>query len=406
MPPQSEPPQSADSALPALGERTLFPDIDALAYLAHAAISPLSLPVRRAIESAAREASTGVVGFQRSLPMRARLRERLARLIGARAENLSFVANTTSGVLDIAFGHPWRAGDRIVLFEGEFPANTTPWLSAARTFDLKPIWVPLAAFERSDDEGIAALDIALAGGAALIAVSAVQFQTGLRMPLRRIAERARSHGARLFVDAIQGLGAVPIDVAQGCDYLSAGAHKWLMGSDGAGLLYVSDDAMQALEPKLVGWLSHEDPLEFLIQGEGYLRYDRPLRRQADLFEQGMLATISLAGLDASTAILESLGVAAIYEHTQRYVDRLESALVERGWSSARAPEADRRSAILSLRPPAGVDLLAVHRGLEARRIRCSLPDGWLRFAPHWPNPLDELSLVIDALDETVDALER
>lgn len=387
-----------------MGDRSLFPDLNSRAYLAHAAISPLSLPVREAIGRALQAFGGGVQAFPGALATRQRLRETLATLIGARAEDLSFVGNTTLGVLDIAFGHPWKSGDRVVLFEGEFPANTTPWLNAARSFDLEPVWVSLAPFMRSEEEGVAALTEALSGGASLVAVSAVQFQTGLRMPLRRIADVAHAHGARLFVDAIQALGAVPIDIDEGFDYLSAGSHKWLMGPDGCGVLYISPDAMAHIEPRLAGWLSHEDPLAFLVRGAGHLRYDRPIRRRADLFEQGMQASLSLTGLESSVAILAELGVERIFEHIDRYLDTLEGALVGRGWTSARCAERERRSGILSVRPPNALDVIEVHHRLEAHGIRGSLPDGWLRFAPHWPNSLDEVETVVATLDEVVSTI--
>src|SRR5690606_14112178 len=110
----------------------------------------------------------------------------------------------------------------------------------ARQFGLEVVMLPLTAFERSDAEGLAALERELVRGARLVAVSAVQFQTGLAMPLGAMAALCHQHGAELFVDGIQAMGVVPIDVgALGIDYLASGSHKWLMGTEGAGILYVS-----------------------------------------------------------------------------------------------------------------------------------------------------------------------
>ena len=155
----------------------------------------------------------------------------------------------------------------------------TPWQLVAEDLELELVVVPIAPFERSTEEGLSALDVALAEGARLVAVSAVQFQTGLHLPLAALAERAHRQGAELFVDGIQALGAVPLDVrAAGIDYLSAGGHKWLMGLEGAGILYIHKRAMQQLKLGLAGWTAHVDGFRFLMEGAGHLRPDRPIMR--------------------------------------------------------------------------------------------------------------------------------
>src|SRR5262249_23977936 len=157
--------------------------------------------------------------------------------------------------------------DRVVIFEGEFPANTTPWLRAAELFGLTVVWIPVADFLASEEQGLSRLDRELAQGARLVAVSAVEFQSGLRMPVEAMAARCHAAGAELFVDGVQGCGVVPIDVsASGIDYLAAGAHKWLMGLEGAGFLYVNPSRVEALRPHVAGWLSHEDAIAFLLRG--------------------------------------------------------------------------------------------------------------------------------------------
>src|SRR5262249_23746453 len=164
------------------------------------------------------------------------------------------------------------------LFEGEFPANVTPWQRAAELFGLSIAWIPLSAFAASEEEGLALLTRELERGVRLVAVSAGEFQTGLRMPVEAMAALCHAAGAEIFVDAVQCCGAVPLDAgAAGIDYLASGSHKWLMGLEGAGFLYVSPDRVDALRPNVAGWLSHEDPLDFLFRGPGLLRYDRPIK---------------------------------------------------------------------------------------------------------------------------------
>lgn len=390
----------------ALGDRSLFPDLACHAYLNHAAISPPSLAVRQAVSGVLDDyARHGSGAFGRLVAQRAVLRDKLGALIGARGEDIAVMPNTSRGVSDIALCLPWRRGDRVILFEGEFPANVTPWQRAAEVFDLQITWIPVSTFLSSNDEGLARLRAECARGARLVAVSAVEFQSGLRMPFEAMAAIAHEAGAEVFVDAVQAAGIVPIDVtAAGVDYLAAGSHKWLMGPEGCGLLYVRPDRLDAIHPNVAGWLSHEDPIGFLIRGPGLLRYDRPIRRRADLFEGGNVNTAGLAGLEAAVDLLLQLGVPAIHAHVGRVLDAVEPALVERGFRSLRSRDPAQRSGTLSVIPPGGVSAVDLARELHHRGVVVSTPDGVLRFSPHWPNDLGQIPGAIDAIDAALAAL--
>jgi selenocysteine lyase/cysteine desulfurase len=222
------------------------------------------------------------------------------------------------------------------------------------------------------------------------------------MPVEAMATLCHEAGAELFVDAVQAVGAVPLDAgAAGIDYLAAGSHKWLMGSEGAGFLYVSPDRVAALRPRVAGWLSHEDPIGFLLRGPGLLRYDRPVRARADFLEGGNVNTAGLAGLEAAVDLLLQIGVPAIFAHVNGILDALEGPLGARGFESVRSRDLRQRSCTLSLRPPAGVDVIDLQRRLGARAIGCSTPDGLLRFTPHWPNDVGQVGVVVGAVDESL-----
>jgi len=392
------------TARPRLGDRGLFPGLAPFAYLNHAAVSPPSLLVSRAVEAWLRDqAAEGALAVGKTLALRSRLRERIARLIGARDEDVALATGATHGLQMIALSLPWRRGERVILFQGEFPANVTPWQRAAELFGLEVSFVPLEPFQRSAEEGLFALEAELRRGARLAAVSAVQFRSGLAMPLAAMAELCHRHGAELCVDAIQALGAVPLDaVALGVDYLASGGQKWLMGAEGAGFVYVRPDRVTSLKTPLAGWLSHEDAVSFLTEGPGRLRYDRPIRRDVRMFEGGASSALSQAALDAAIGIVLELGVAEIHAHVNRYLDALEPLLLDRGFASLRAPEPERRSGILSAVPPPGRDPRALRDGLARRGVVVAIPDGLLRFSPHWPNDAGrEIRGVAAAVDATL-----
>jgi cysteine desulfurase/selenocysteine lyase len=388
-----------------LGDRSQFDDLLGVAYLNHAAMSPPSRAVREACAGMLDEyARRGAAAWPRQLESRERLRARLARLLGASPHELGLVPGTGHAITMIATAIPWRRRDRLILLRGEFPANVTPWQRVAERFDLEPVFLDADAFAPGGD-GLASLQRELACGARLLAVSAVQFQTGLRMPLAAIATLCRATGTQVFVDAIQALGCTPLDVRSlGIDYLAAGGHKWLMGIEGTACLWIRDDRLAELDPLVASWLSHEDGLGFLFEGAGRLRYDRPLRRRADVFEIGVTNALGFAALDASTALLESIGIAAIERHVAAILDALEPGFVARGFVSARRPEAAARSGILALTPPAHVGLGELARALGERGIAVATPDGHLRLSPHWPNDLSQVPQVFAALDDALRSL--
>jgi cysteine desulfurase/selenocysteine lyase len=382
----------------ALGNRSLFPWLEPRAYLNHAAMSPPSEPVRAAVHAVVDHyARRGAGAWMAFAEQRSQLRERLAQLLGATAAEIGLVPNTSFGVLTIAMCLPWRRGDRVLLLRGEFPANVTPWLRAAELFGLDVVWHDAARFV-APDAALARLETTLRAGVRLVAVSAVQFQTGLRLPVPAIAALCHRYGAELFVDAIQAAGALPVDVAaSGVDYLTAGAHKWLMGMEGAGVLFVADRCAAALQPRLSSWLSHEDGARFLFAGAGHLRYDRPVRARADFIELGISASMSFAALHAALGPILELGVAAIHAHVQTVLDPLEQGLVALGCISARASAPEARSNILSVHLPPEVELPAIWRALDEQGVACASPDGYLRFSPHWHNSVADAEIAVAAV---------
>lgn len=382
--------------------------MQARAYCNHAGISPASDPVRAAIERVVREsAETGSVSFSQRLVEREELRSTLGALINAEQPDaeIAFVPSTMYGLCAIALSLPWKRGDRVIAFEGEYPTNVTAWQRAVELFGLSLTLLPVADFARAGGPDFSRLDAELArGGVRLCAASAVQFQTGLRMPIAEIAKRCHAHGAELAVDAVQALGAMPFDVrALGVDYVAAGAHKWLMGSDGGGFVYARRALCPSLRAAFAGAMSHTDAVEIFTHGPGHLRYDRPLRDDARVLEGGMLSSVSIASLATSVPILRALGLEAIHEHIQRYHDQLEGPLTALGFRSLRAPDAARRSGILSFMPPEGRLSPQLAAALAGHRVVAAPPDGVLRFSPHFWNSIDEVPYVIDAVKRVLES---
>ncbi len=390
---------------PRLGQRDLFPALEVDVYLNHAAISPPSVAVRAEVLACLDGYSRqGVAWFSRASERRQRLRAALAGLMGVDAAHVALVPNTSAGVVDIALCLPWQPGDRILLFRGEFPTNITPWQVAAARHGLELVWMDADDFRLDRDRALKELARHLAAGIRLVAVSVVQFSTGQRMPMAAFGALCEKYGAELFVDAIQCLGGAPLDVAGlGIHYLSAGGHKWLMGPEGTGVLYVAPQCAAALRPEVAAWLSHESPFEFLFKGPGHLVYDRSIVAGARLVEGGAFNVLGVAGLEASVGLISQLGVEHIYAHVQAWHDAIEPELAARGFVSGRMADPDGRSGILSTQPPGTAGAAAWARALADHGVSCASPDGWLRMAPHWPNAIAETTRVVAAIDSILAA---
>jgi cysteine desulfurase / selenocysteine lyase len=389
-----------DSFSVSLGSRALFPTLQPFAFLNHAAISPVSEPVRQAVTAALTDyAESGVVAFPKWAAQREAVRDDFARLIGAPKSDVALGVSTTRALTDIALSFPWTRGDRVLLFQGEFPANITPWQRAAELFGLELV------FHRADDfqstRGLEQMEAELRRGVRLVAASAVQFQTGLKMPICEMGEICTRYGAAFSVDAVQACGAVPIDAPAACiDFLATSTHKWLLGVEGAGFCYVSPRYQALLRPFTAGWLSHEAGADFLFRGPGLLRYDRPLRTQPEVFEGSTASLLGFAAVGASLKLLLELGVGAIYQHINHYLDSLEPGLLGLGFQSLRSANPALRSTCLCVTHES-VSAVELAGRLRKQGVIAGTPDGKLRFSPHFSNNIDEIPGVLAALERAV-----
>lgn len=390
-----------------IGSRRGFTRLEPKVYLAHAAVAPLADDVVQTIvDHTLAFARQGAAAIGPALEAAALARERFGALIGAAASDVARVANTSAGVSAIATALRLAPGERIVCFESEFPTNVTPWRAVAERAGAGVEIVPIAPFERSHAEGLEALARVLERGARVVATSAVQFQTGFAMPLAAMARLAHDAGALFFVDAIQAVGAQPLDVhTLGVDALAAAGHKWLMGPLGCAYLFVSRAARERLDPLQVGWTSHETPDVFLFAANE-LGKTRALEGNARVFEQGVLPFANFAASAVAMESLLAIGPAAIHAHVQRWHDQFEPRAVALGFRSRRSREVAARSNLLCFEPPAGASAADVVAALAREGVAASCPDGHVRIAPHWPNALEEVEVTARALGVAAASVQR
>ncbi|HVU90298.1 MAG TPA: aminotransferase class V-fold PLP-dependent enzyme, partial [Pirellulales bacterium] len=263
------------------------------AYFDHAAVAPLSEPARAAITAWADDMTeNGDTGWTDWSAQLQEVRRRGAALLGAEPAEVALVRNTTEGINFVAEGFPWREGDNLVTLADEFPSNQYPWMNLdSRGVECRRV---------ATNEGRVELDaIAKACDARtrLIAVSWVNYAHGWRNDLDALATLAHERGAYLFVDAIQALGVFPLDVRQTpIDFLAADGHKWMLGPEGAGFLFLRREHLGLLRPFGLGWNS-------VRQGNDYSRIELNVKDSAARYEGGSYNVSGFLGLGASLELL-------------------------------------------------------------------------------------------------------
>lgn len=356
-------------------------------YLNHAAIGPWP---RRTVAALQRfVAENGRVGSQhypRWLATEQRLRERLARLIGAAAPGDIALAKSTSEALSvIAHGLSWTAGDNVVGIAQEFPSNRITWESLER-HGVRWRALDLSALGGQDPED--ALLAHCDPRTRLVAVSWVQFANGLRLDLARLSAGCRARGILLCVDAIQGLGAVPFDLATTpVDFIVADGHKWLLGPEGLALFWCQPSLREQLHLYQFGW-------HMVADSNDFERADWTPATDARRFECGSPNMLGIHALEASLALIEEIGMMAIAAAITERIDHLITLIDRHGLQLLTPRSAAQRAGILTFRVP-GVDQNALYRQLMARQLLCASRGGGIRFSPHFHTDPAQLDRAID-----------
>lgn len=367
--------------------RELFPVTQRYAYLNHASVAPLNTRTADAMHAWVDDWEThGSKALDGLDDILTTYRNRAGRLIGASGEEIAFTGNTSQGLINVARGLPWEAGDNLVTADTEFTANVYPWKNiASEGVEIRR--VPAREGRILVDDLVAAMD----EKTRLIALSFVEFYTGFRNQLEELGERCRERNVLLCVDAIQGAGAFPIDVdAMNIDFLAAGAHKWLIGPIGAGIFYCRRALLDTLDPKLYGWLSIENPHDFFD-------YDQPLSPTASRFEAGTLSWPSVTGLIESITLLQEVGVEKIADYVLNLTGELIPALRHRGCELVTPVDVrGERSGIVTFRHPEIPAEELCERLDDAGVIVSQRGDG-IRTATHFYNNWEDMERLLDTL---------
>ncbi len=367
--------------------RREFPVAEHWAYFDHAAASPLPRRSGEALRAWVDDQErNGVVHRARWGERLEKARGDVARLIGAHVDEIAFINNTTQGIGLIAEGYPWKPGDSVVTADEEYPSNLYPWMILAdrgvtlRTVPTRPdgrIWV----------EDLAR---AIDGSTRVLTISHVEFASGFRNDLAALSALCRERGVALFVDAIQGLGPLTIDVRRTpIDFLAADGRKWLLGPEGAGLLYVRREWVDRLRTIGVGWKS-------VVSADDAPSNEFTLKPNARRWEGGTLAMGPLMAFAESVGLFLEVGLEVASRRILERAEAVRAIARSSGWTVHGSDRPQDLSGIVALTRP-GVDPEAFALACRERRVALACRRGRVRISPHIYTSEDDLGRLADAL---------
>lgn len=371
-----------------------FPVAGKRIFLAHAGVTSLPACAAEAMTTYITESSVDQQEFGGVLKEITSTRSDAAALLGADQDEIALLGPTSLGLSLFANGIDWKSGDEVVLYGEDYPANVYPWLNLQRRGVIIR-YLRTQSLGRITPECVEA---SLTPATRLVALASCHFQTGWRIDIPSIGSLLRKRGILFSLDAIQTLGAFPTPSSE-VDFLSADAHKWLLGPLAAGIVYVAKERFETCRPTLLGSWNVKSP-DF--QAQQVIEFEEGGRR----YEPGVLNVAGIYGMRASINLIRGQGLDSVSSLILDRRDRLEQGLAGLGFEFL-SPRADEplRSGIVTTRHPAkdpGLLFAAMEKALISASCRKTRDHGtWLRFSPHFYNTTAEIDRVLDVLSEAI-----
>ena len=312
----------------------------------------------------------------------------LSKLLNCLPDELALIHNTAEGMNFISHGLKLSAEDEVILLENEYPSNIYPW----RHLEKKGVKLVTAPMETSPETFLKALKRSITAKTRVISLSAVHWCTGMPLPLKQVGKLCKENSINFVVDGAQGVGIQPLDIrTANIDYMAFSAWKWLLGPLGLGVLFISKEKLNNLDPVFIGTASVTNDKE-------YLPYKSELKPTADRF------TISTANFndwvyfEAALEFLKAIGFSAVRERIFELSAQLSKGLTKIGFNVFSDQFPDYPTGIVVCeKPGVGSDVIMTHlkknNVVAAERLRR------VRFSPH-------VYISPEQIDEAVGVLEQ
>jgi cysteine desulfurase/selenocysteine lyase len=367
-----------------------FPVAKRQIFVAHAGVTPLPKCAADAMISQIGASCEDHQEFGEVFSDIESTRRVCADLIGADKSEIALLGPTSLGLSLFANGVAWRAGDEVVCYQDDYPSNVYPWMALAsqgvKIRHLRP--------EKPGRITPELVERELSSRTRLVALASCHYLSGWRIDVDAVGALLRERGVLFSVDAIQTLGAFPFN-ASFVDFLSADAHKWMLGPMAIGIVYVAKRNFELCRPTLLGSWNVHSP-QFLAQET--IKFHETAQR----YEPGVLNVTGVYGMRASLEMLEATGLEIVSSTILDVRDHLHGLLEQMGFEFlSPSCEEPLRSGIVAARHPRA-DTSSLFSALGRERITASLRmarDGgeWLRFSPHFYNTRAEMERIAEVL---------
>lgn len=358
--------------------RKEFPVVENCLYLDHAGVAPVPSRVKDKVGMLFEELTGwGILRYQDWQEEIERTRMSASALIGASPGEIAFIKNTSQGISIVAEGLNWEPGDNVITFDRDFPSNLYPWMNLRRKgVEVKQVSLRSGRIHVEDIERL------IDSRTRVMTVSSVQSVNGFMIDLQALGELCRDREVLLFVDAIQSLGAVPMDVKKcGIDFLAADGHKWMLSPEGTGIFYCREGLSELLNPNLIGWKS-------VVHDHEFEKISLDLKNDAGRFEEGSLNTLGIYALGASLLLLEEAGLENIHARVLDLGDLVIGQARQRSFRVETPEERESRGGIVSFSGDFNEKKLCEE--LRNLNIVVNERGGALRVSPHFYNTEEEI----------------
>jgi selenocysteine lyase/cysteine desulfurase len=296
--------------------RKEFPAVERITYLDSGFQTPLARPVKAAIDRFLSESFETAGPKSVWLDRVEQTRKKLARFLGASADEIAFTKNTSESMNIAANALPLRAGDKVLMIHGDHPNNAYAFLNLRRK-GVTVEFVPMTEVVNAES-----LRPYIDASTRAVSMSQVTFHAGHRFDIESIGALCDEKGLYFVVDVMQAIGVVPIDAkALRATFIGSGSHKGLLVPQGLGLLYWDKSRIE-LEPAYLAAASLAEVPADLIARPDELELAPTARR----FELGNFNLPAIHALGASLDMIEALGVQHIQNHCLDLGDHLIAGL--------------------------------------------------------------------------------
>jgi cysteine desulfurase / selenocysteine lyase len=317
--------------------------------------------------------------------------DELAKFLNADSKQISIQPNTASGISQIAFGYPLKAGDEIITWDQEYPSNFYPWKVACERTGAKLV---LAKSGPNQETPVETLIQLMTPKTKIIAFSFVQYRNGAIADIEAITSYVKGKNIFVCADIIQGAGLLPFDFKKsGLDAACGGSHKWLCGTSSTGYMILKPKHIEKINPTLVGamsfgtWDDLSDP-------------KKSINPDMSKFSHGAKSFLDTISFRASLKLLNDTGIEVINKETERLSLKLKNGLLDLKYAVPSPHGAGHRGSIVNFTPTSSSplkDIPQIDAALEKAKITYAKRPPGVRLSPHAFNTDANIDYVLKTL---------